>query len=63
MLVENMPQLNQTVKHDGDRLKAKNITSPDLSKMEYKHFDPVMRTTRFFRNEERYEKYLQTLNN
>lgn len=62
VLVENMPELNQTVKHDGDRLKARGIKSPDLSTIELRHYDPVMKTTRFFKTPERYEKYLQTLN-
>lgn len=37
--------------------------SPDLSKMEIRVYDPAMKTILFFRNQERYDRYLNKLKN
>ncbi len=62
VLIENMSALNRNITNDRERLKRKGIRSPDLTKMKYRHYDPVMKITRFFKSKERYQKFLKTLN-
>lgn len=58
----NMLELNRNApKHDGEIIKAKQIASPDLSKMEFRIYDKRLKQTFFFRTEERYLNYLNKL--
>lgn len=58
----NMLELNRNAPaHDGEIIKAKNIVSPDLSKMEYRIYDPKMKQTFFFRTEAKYLNYLNKM--
>ena len=60
--IEAMPELNRNApKNDREIIEIKNIVSPDLSKMEFRVFDPKLRITRFFRNEEKYLNYLNSI--
>ena len=58
--VEKMFELNRNApKHDREIIQRKGIKSPDVSKMEYKVYDPKLRKTTYFRSKERYEEFLQ----
>lgn len=59
--VDNMMILNTVERNDKTRIQAKGIISPDVSTCEFRHYDPIMRATRFFKTPERYEKFLQSI--
>lgn len=60
--VDNMMILNTVDRSDKERLRLKGIISHDVSTCEFRYFDPVMKITRFFKTRERYEKFIQSIN-
>lgn len=61
---DDMPILNKvTNRNDKDKLRKAKVKSPDHTKMEFKHYDPRMKIMRFFRTREKYNKFLQTIQN
>ncbi len=58
---EDMPMLNRVSnRNDREKLRRAKIKSPDHTKMEFKHYDPKLRITRFFKTEEKYKHFLKT---
>lgn len=56
--VEDMKELNwNNPKNDSEILKRKGISSPDISEMKFRYYDPKLKITRFFRSKEKYEKF------
>ena len=62
--VENVPVdemliLNKNpAKSDKDKLKRKNISSPDHAQMPFKVHDPKLRITRYFKTKDKYDNFL-----
>lgn len=54
---------NKNASNDSKFLKSRHIESPDLSKMEFRHHDPKMKTTVFFTSQEAKDRYVERLNN
>ena len=65
--VENVPVdemiiLNKNpAKSDKEKLKRKEILSPDHTQMPFSIHDPKLRITRYFKTKEKYEHHLLTL--
>lgn len=61
---DEMPILNRvTNRSDKDKLRKAKVKSPDHTQMEFKHYDPRMKIMRFFRTQEKYNKFLETIQN
>ena len=61
---EDMPVLNRVNnRNDRDKLKREKIVSPDHTQMQFKHYDKKLRITRYFRTQEKYNKFLSTIQN
>lgn len=55
-----MLELNRNApKHDREAIEKKNIVSPDLASIEFRHYDKRLRITRFFNTKEKYLNYLK----
>jgi len=54
---------NKNVNNDAAFLKSKHVTSPDLSKMEFRYFNARMKMTVFFTSQEGKDRYIERLEN
>lgn len=61
---DEMPILNKvTNRNDKDKLRKAKVASPDHTQMPFKHYDKKMKCMRFFRSQDKYNNFLETIQN